>query len=205
MTGILKRKVHRNIWVIRLSFFIQKIRRHFNPKKGYHIDKIEKILSARILFNIDFFFETGTYIGVTTNYLQNYFSKMYSIELSKELAAEAQHYFRNKKHISIVQGDSGLLLENIIKNDTTKKLFWLDAHYSEGVTASSATFGETPISKEIEEILKYWIVGSVILIDDARCFTGTHNYPTIPDITKFVLSKNLGLRVFVDKDIIHIL
>jgi hypothetical protein len=205
MLDTLKREINRNIYFIKMSFLIQKIKRLLKPNATYHIDKIEKILAAKTLYNINFFLETGTYIGVTTNYVNKYFSKIYSIELSKELAKEAQSYFKNKKNISIIQGDSGLLIGDIVKNDTTKKLFWLDAHYSAGVTASSTTFGETPISKEIDEILKYWIEGSVILIDDARLFNGNNNYPTISDLTKFVISKNLGLEVFIDKDIIHIL
>ncbi len=205
MLNILKRKIHRNIWVIRLSFFIQKIRRHFNSNKGYHVDKIEKIISAKILFDINYLYETGTYIGITTNYVQRYFYHVYSIELSKELADEARSYFRKNKNVSIIQGDSGLLIGNLVKDNKEKKLFWLDAHYSAGATASSAVFGDTPISKEIEEILKYWIPESIILIDDARCFNGQNNYPTISDLTKFILSKNLGLRVFVNKEIIHIL
>lgn len=205
MTDILKRKIHRNIWFIRLSFLIQKIKRHLNPDGGFHVNKIEKILSAKILFDIDFFLETGTYIGITTNYVQKYFSRVYSIELSKELANEAQKYFKNKKNVSIIQGDSGLLLEGIIKGNNSRKLFWLDTHYSAGITATSVDFGDTPISKEIEEILKYWIVGSVILIDDARLFDGQNNYPTVSDLTNFVIGKNLGLKVFVNKDIIHVL
>lgn len=205
MIDILKRKIHRNIWFIRLSFLMQKIKRHLSPDRGFHINKIEKILSAKILFDIDFFLETGTYLGITTNYVQKYFSRVYSIELSKELANEAQKYFKNKKNVSIIQGDSGLLLEGIMKGNNTRKLFWLDAHYSAGITATSVDFGDTPISKEIEEILKYWIVGSVILIDDARLFNGQNNYPTVSDLTSFIIGKNLGLKVFVSKDIIHVL
>jgi len=203
--GIVKRKIIRNILVIKLSFLNQKIKRYFNHQKVFHIDKIEKIMAAKTLFQIDFFLETGTYIGITTNYVKKYFSSIYSIELNKGLAAEAQKYFRNKKNVSIISGDSGLLLEGLIKTNDEKKLFWLDAHYSAGITVSSIEFGDTPISKEIEEILKYWIMGSVILIDDARMFNGQNNYPTISDLTKTIVDKNLGLKIFVDKDIIHIL
>ncbi len=205
MIKTLKRKINRNIWYIRSSFLIQKTKRYLDPTRGFHIDKIDKILAAKKLFGINVFIETGTYLGVTTNYVQSFFSKVYSIELSETLSSEARHHFRGKKHISILQGDSGLLLEDLVKNNIEKKLFWLDAHYSAGITASSANFGDTPISKEIEEILKYWVPESVVLIDDASLFIGKNNYPTIADVTSFVASHNLGLKVFVDKGIIHIL
>jgi hypothetical protein len=205
MKKILKRNIYRNIWIIKSTFLFQKIKRWMNPNKRFHIDKIEKILAAKTLFNIDLFIETGTYLGVTTNYVRKYFSKIYSIELSKDLAKEACSYFKNKKNITIIQGDSGLLIGEILKENTSKKIFWLDAHYSAGITACSTTFGDTPISKEIEEILKYWVTESVILIDDARLFTGKDNYPTVSDLTKFITDKNQKLKVFLDKDIIHIL
>lgn len=201
----IKRNIKRNIFFIKIELLLQKFKKMKSKEKLFHIDKIEKILSAKKLFNLETFVETGTYLGVTTNFLSRYFSKIYSIELSRELANEAQSYFKNKKNISIIQGDSGLVIENILKKDTSKKLFWLDAHYSAGITASSVNFGDTPISKEVEVILNYWIPNSVILIDDARLFVGKNNYPTISELTDFVISKNNTLKIFIDKDIIHIL
>jgi len=201
----LKRKINRNSLYINASFVAQRVRRHLNPTRGFHIDKIDKIVAAQGLFGISTFIETGTYLGVTTNYVQKFFSKVYTIELSKLLADEATEYFSSKKHVTVLQGDSGLMLEDIVTRNTEKKLFWLDAHYSAGITASSAKFGDTPISKEIEVILDHWTDESVILVDDASLFVGKDNYPTIEEVRQFVVSKNLGLKVFVDKGIIHIL
>lgn len=204
MLQIIKRKVKRNIWLIKLTFMKQRLSRWHNPSQGFHLDKIDKILAAKTFFGIDFLIETGTYLGTTTSYLSNSFSRIVSIELSPDLAREAKEHFKQKKNISIFQGDSGLLLVDIIKDEVSKKVFWLDAHYSAGVTAISERFGDTPISTEIEEILRYWIQGSVVLIDDARLFDGTNNYPTIESLVSFVREKNQELNVFVDKDIIHI-
>ncbi len=201
----IKRNIKRNIAVIKSEFLIQKIKRSVHKDKLFHINKIEKILAAKELFNIDTFIETGTYLGVTTNYVKKYFKKLYSIELSETLANEAKKYFKNKKQVEILQGDSGLLIEKIVQNNTSKKLFWLDAHYSAGITEASADFGHTPISKELEIVLNHWVDESVVLIDDARLFNGTDNYPHMKDLVEFVQSKNLKLKVFTDKDIIHIL
>ncbi len=201
----IKRNIKRNINTIKSEFLIQKIKQSIYKDRLFHIDKIKKILAAKELFNIDTFIETGTYLGITTNYVKSYFKKVFSIELSEVLANEAKKYFKNKKHVEILQGDSGLLIEKIVKSDKSKKLFWLDAHYSSGITEASANFGHTPISKELEIVLQNWIEGSVVLIDDARLFNGTDNYPKINDLIEFVKSKNLNLKVFTDKDIIHIL
>lgn len=201
----LKRAVHRNSTYLQFYFLSQRIKKYLNPHNNFHIDKIEKILAARTLYNIDLFVETGTYLGVTTAYVQKFFKRVYSIELSETLAQEAMHHFKNKPHVTILQGDSGLLLGKIVAENPVKKIFWLDAHYSAGITASSATFGDTPISKEIEEILNHWVDKSVILVDDAGLFVGKDNYPTLESLIAFVASKDLGLKVFVDKEIIHIL
>lgn len=205
MIKSLKRKINRNSFYINASFSLQKAKRKLNPSRGFHIDKIDKIMAAKELFGIETFVETGTYLGVTTNYMQSFFKKVYTIELSKLLADEATEYFASKKHVKVLQGDSGLIIEDIVKNNSDKKLFWLDAHYSAGITASSSKFGDTPVSKEIEEILNYWVPESVILVDDASLFVGKDNYPTLEEVKQFVTTKNSTLKVFVNKGIIHIL
>ncbi len=205
MIKSLKRKINRNSLYINASFAVQRAKKKLNPERGFHIDKIDKIMAAKGLFGISTFIETGTYLGVTTNYVQSFFKKVFTIELSKLLADEATEYFASKNHVKVLQGDSGLMLEDIVKNNPEKKLFWLDAHYSAGITASSAKFGDTPISREIEVILDNWTKESVILVDDAGLFVGKDNYPTLEELTQFVTGKNLGLKVFVDKGIIHIL
>jgi hypothetical protein len=62
-------------------------------------------------------------------------------------------------------------------------LFWLDGHYSGGVTARGES--DTPIYAELVHVL-----GSshknVIVIDDARCFGSGAKYPTIEALTAFV-------------------
>ncbi|MDD5318778.1 MAG: hypothetical protein PHF79_03110, partial [Candidatus Pacebacteria bacterium] len=82
-------------------------------------------------------------------------------------------------------------------------LFWLDAHFSGGKTAKSV-LGDTPIEKELDIIFGSWTNGNVILIDDARLFTGTDNYPSLDNL--FTMTKNIGRNVEIveGKDIIKI-
>jgi hypothetical protein len=55
-------------------------------------------------------------------------------------------------------------------------LFWLDGHYSGGLTARGAK--DTPLLEEIEAIAHHGVPGHVVLIDDARCL-GQGDYPTL--------------------------
>jgi hypothetical protein len=102
--------------------------------------------------------------------------------------------------VIIYHGDSAIILNKIVKNLKQKTLFWLDAHYSGGVT--SKTNKETPIKEELKIIIKNWEKGNIVLIDDAKLFNGNQGYPTIEKI-KSIFSK-ITVRLKVEKDIIVI-
>ena len=82
-------------------------------------------------------------------------------------------------------------------------LFWLDGHYSGGFTARGDK--ETPVEAELRAILAHPVKGHVILIDDARCFTGVNDYPPISAMQRWVQEANAGYTCEVDTDIIRIL
>src|SRR5882762_7371332 len=63
-------------------------------------------------FEIELFVETGTFLGDTVNYFKNKFEKVYSIELSEELANKAVQRFKGEKKVQIIQGDSGVVLHD---------------------------------------------------------------------------------------------
>lgn len=140
--------------------------------------------------------ETGTYEGDMVKAMLDSFAEIYSIELSKELFKKAQKRFAEIKKVHLYQGDSGKILPQILKELKQPAVFWLDAHYSEGYTAKGEK--ETPIFKELGAILKF--PHKAILIDDARCFTGKNDYPTIEEIKTLVK----GREVEVKDDIIRI-
>jgi hypothetical protein len=196
----MKRRFLRLRFVIAINLFFQSITDSDGTRQ---VDKINKIISAQRFFQLPTFVETGTYMATTLISVRKHFETSYSIELNHEFAQEAQHHFRNQKNVTIIEGDSGDCLEQILSTNTTKKLFWLDAHYSGGMTAQSTDFGHTPISKELEVIMLAWVKGSVILIDDARFFIGKDNYPTMADLTDYIQNQT-ELSLFVDADIIHI-
>jgi len=144
--------------------------------------------------------ETGTYLGDMVEAMRKDFEKVYSIELSRELFLKAQKRFDNSPNVTILQGDSGEILETIVRDLKAPALFWLDGHYSAGFTAKGNK--ETPIVEELKTIADSKLP-HVVLIDDARCFTGEQDYPTMEELEK--LSASLGFTGFaVENDIIRL-
>ncbi len=130
------------------------------------------------------FIETGTAGGLMVKAVRRTFSKIISIELFDELYENAKKMFADDKNITIIHGDSGEKLIELLPQITEPVFFWLDAHYSGEGTAKAAI--ETPIVKELLTIFARKNKKDVIMIDDARCFDGTHDYPTIKEIRELV-------------------
>jgi hypothetical protein len=64
---------------------------------------------------------------------------------------------------------------------------------------------ETPISNEVQAILEHRVKGHVILIDDARNFDGSHDYPDLSDLRSSVVSKYPQATFEVADDVIRIM
>ena len=131
--------------------------------------------------------------------------------MSEELADRAKKRFQNNSNITIVQGNSSDQLSKILNNINSPCLFWLDGHYSsefwvgEEYIKTAKGNKNTPILEELSQIMKHSIKNHVILIDDARLFTGKGDYPTINKLKKIV-AKNFPIHSFdVQNDIIRIL
>ena len=148
------------------------------------------------------FFESGTYLGGMVNAVKTLFDRIYSIELSKELCEKAQDKFIKDDHISIVHGDSADIMPGILEQIDEACLFWLDGHYSKGITAKGIK--ETPIAEELEHIFTHHIKTHVILIDDARYFNGKNDYPTIDELFDFISEQKPEYKYYVENDIIRI-
>ncbi len=148
------------------------------------------------------FIETGTYYGGSIVAVNHLFKKIYSIELSKELFLLAVDKFKHNKKIFIIHGDSALELPKILNDIHEPVLFWLDGHYSGGETALGDK--ETPIMEELQIIFSRNNSKDVILIDDAREFTGVKGYPEILELEKFVKTQNCNRYFIVKDDIIRI-
>jgi hypothetical protein len=146
--------------------------------------------------------ETGTYYGDMVEAQRGNFAKIFSIELSTDLWKKAFERFQQYPGIKILQGDSGVVLHKIMPEITQPALFWLDGHFSEGVTAKGDK--DCPIYEELGAIFKAPPQDHVILIDDARCFVGRGDYPTIEDLSNYIRSKDPRYKMEVAADIIRI-
>jgi len=108
---------------------------------------------------------------------KNRFNKIISSELGIDLFWEAKKRFKDERHIIILQGDSGNILPIVLKDINEPVIFWLDGHYSGGITAKGNKV--CPIFEEIDAIFSGKKYNHILLIDDARDFNGYVDYPTI--------------------------
>lgn len=154
-------------------------------------------------YSIKTFIETGTYLGNMVDDVKTIFKKIYTIELDKNLYKRARNKFSKNPHVSIIFGDSATALPHILSRINKPVLFWLDAHYSKGITARAEK--ETPIIEEISAILNHPVKKHVILIDDADCFTGKNDYPTLKFLKSFIKSNNASLAITVEYNMIIVI
>ena len=131
-------------------------------------------------YHLKCFVETGTHLGDTlADVAYDKSLQAVSIELADNYYHAAQRRFANYANVQILHGDSGKLMPQVVAKLQEPTLFWLDGHYSGGVTAKGDL--ETPVSGELEAIFASPVRGHVILIDDVRCFDGSLDYPYLDD------------------------
>lgn len=166
-----------------------------------HLVKQNNIDSYRKEYGFNTLIETGTFLGDMVQAQLKHFEQIVSIELGKELHRDAVKRFEQYPHVRILQGDSGLVLKELIKEINAPALFWLDGHYSAGITAKGDK--DTPVLDELRTILSSPYEHG-ILIDDARLFIGQKDYPTIDELSAFVMQIAPDRMVAVADDIIRI-
>lgn len=153
-------------------------------------------------YNCTILVETGTYEGDMIDAQKLYFKKLYSIELAQGLWEKAVQRFKHYSHISILQGDSAVVLQQLVPKLEARSLFWLDGHYCGGRTAMGNI--ECPIYEELKAVFSN-NQEHVVLIDDARLFVGKRDYPTMTELTKFIKNMNKDYIVSFKDDIIRVI
>ena len=147
------------------------------------------------------FIETGTYLGDTVHALRRRFREIHSIELDLTLCEAARRRFAGVRSVTIHQGDSATVLPELLSRLAEPALFWLDGHFSGGVTARGQR--DTPIQDELRCILRHPVEGHVVLIDDARLFGTDGGYPTLDEVREMVAGERPSWTVTVDGDVIR--
>lgn len=172
------------------------------PSSTPHLIKQKIVKSYQRKYGLKILIETGTYLGAMVNATKDDFKKIYTIELDDKLYKSAKNKFKKYQHVKVLSGDSTNVLPKLLKQINQPCLFWLDAHFSRGITAKGIK--ETPIMEELNSILKHKIKTHVILIDDANAFIGKKDYPKVTYLKRFILKRYRDLSVKIEYNIIII-
>jgi len=187
---------------IRYRMTVRNWNKKGNPIPVPDVIKQKTVKEYAKIFSVETFIETGTYLGDMVDAVRDTFNKIYSIELDKTLYGQAKKKFSRHHNISIFHGDSSKVLPVILADISKPCLFWLDGHYSGGITAKGDF--NTPIMQELNCILDHFIEEHVILIDDAREFNGDNDYPTLEELKKRIFRKYPDWKFDTKDDIIRI-
>jgi len=172
------------IWLRRKFASLEQIKLE-SRSNAYHFSPVHEVIrSIASQHSVKVFFETGTYLGNTVFGVKNAFEKVYSVELSKELAELARERFAGDLHVEIMNDDSSQALRSFLGKLSEPAVFWLDAHYSAGITAMGQL--QTPVRDELEAILAHPMKKHHILIDDVKDFNGENDYPTVAEVIEMV-------------------
>lgn len=172
------------------------------PVPPPHSIKQQVIQHYQKLSRYNVLVETGTYKGDMILAQKDHFRKIYSIELSETLFEKAKKRFRHSPHITLLQGNSGDIIGNVLHELKEPAIFWLDGHYSGGITAKIEKY--SPINEELQVIMTNNTLQHIVLIDDARGFVGEHGYPTLDELKDQVIKNFPGYHFVVDEDIIRL-
>lgn len=181
---------------------LQEWKQNGCPLPPPHIVKQQVIKEFAEKFSMKTFVETGTLLGDMVYAVKDVFKHLFSIELGKDLYENASERFAALNHITIIQGDSGKVMPELLEKLSEPCLFWLDGHYSEGITAKGDK--DTPIMHELKHIFAHKIKNHIILIDDARCFVGANDYPALEELKSFVYKNDINWNIEIKDDIIRL-
>lgn len=130
--------------------------------------------------------ETGTYLGRTTDFLKGISPKVFTIEPGPQLYQNAAKRFEGS-NVEVLKGVSEEVLPSLLPQLSGDVNFWLDGHYSKGITFQGSQ--DCPIEGELEAIAAYAtnFKKMSILIDDVRCFLPENaDYPDYPSVDALV-------------------
>jgi len=172
------------------------------PSPPPHVIKVRTVTAFQKQTNYNTLVETGTFMGDMILSQLNNFTKIYSIELSENFWQNAKELFKNETQVNLLQGDSGKKMHELIKELDEPAIFWLDGHYSGVGTARGEKL--SPIYEELRAIFSSTVL-HCLLIDDARLFDGTEDYPKLEDLKAFILNNRPNATINVDADTISVI
>ena len=150
---------------------------------GLTIEKFNDVINGFELKEDKFstFIESGTYTGTTVLALQPHFDVCHTIEISETLYENFMkdllyaQYKNTLKNVTGHLGDSSKIIPELLTefDEDTKCVFWLDGHFSSGVTSRGEK--DVPLLEECKAIdTLYKADKGLVLIDDLRLFGTSH-------------------------------
>ena len=146
------------------------------------------------------FIETGTYLGNGIRWGLKYFDKVISIEILDEYYNGAEKNFKGEDKLTLIKGDSGVVLGDILESTEGPSFIFLDAHGAIDVQ------GPNPLYKELSLIKNHKIKNHIIAIDDVRRI-GDKSDPCwskvdLDELKSKLKEINSEYNVFVYKDLL---
>lgn len=197
---ILEELKHSYIWrKYKESEEMKKWKRDGCPIPPTHVYKSYTCIEYGKRYNIKSFIETGTYHGAMIKEVYPYFNEIYSVEIVRNLYEENVQKYKGCKKVHLYLGDCLEKLPEMISDAKTNNLlFWLDGHYSGGITGKGKK--EDPIYESLEIVFASMEGkrGYVILIDDARTFVDSRGI-NLNEIMDYIRENNpISLEVKYD-------
>jgi len=164
------------------------------PQRIPHIVKQRAVLEYAQAFGLRTLVETGTYYGEMIAAVRHRFRRVYSIELDPGLAMLASERFCRHRRVTILQGDSHVIVPQLAKERHEACLWWLDAGYCGWVGEMG---NPDRLATEFSAILGAG-KDHVILMDDADGVVG------LGELIASVRSRYPGHEVEVARNIIRV-
>ena len=196
------KKLLKNLLPLAIVKFIQTQRGISEWRKRGFLENSPQIVKQNVFLKYGIkdaiWVETGTYLGTTTSYLSGLFPHIYSVEPEPKLYAAACKRFKDK-NVSLFNDASENIFPSLLPKLTGDINFWLDGHYSAGITFKGEK--DCPVEDELIAIEQNFdnFNKISILIDDVRCFLPNNSsysdYPSIDYLVDWARRMNFNWRI----------
>jgi len=171
------------------------------PVRSPHLLKQKTVVEYGRRYGFRTLVETGTYYGEMIDAALGHFDRIYSIELDPELAALARRRFSRYPEVHVVEGSSQEKVPEVLAGMGEPCLFWMDAGYY-GTGAQLGNLDRLLV--ELRAILSHPVKDHVVLMDDARVFTGAHGGLTAAQLVSWIEQEFPGRKVSIECDIFRV-
>jgi len=171
------------------------------PARSPHLLKQMTVAEYGRRYNLRCLVETGTYYGEMVAGMRQHFNLIYSIELDPKLAEYARQRFKGSPQVKILEGDSGVLVPQVVAQLDRPALFWLDAGYY-GVDPKKGDLSR--LLTELNAILSAPVREHVVLMDDARMFVGAESKFNASQLVAWIEREYPDRKVEIVRDIFRV-